>query len=170
MDPIDPRAPPPPQERMRPILFCSWDLSEHEKWMPPSPNWDGLPVDYIYMYVFPPYLRSIDRDKILVSKSMFMWMRNPMITLKSPYDSWLTQNSKWLPSKPAEITLISQWVQYWQYTPNAPARNVRNYVMLSLGLIPTWKVDATTTKLGWTTIFKMAPSEVKLRFRLLLRI
>ena len=34
----------PPQERMRPILFCSWDLSEHEKWMPPSPNWDGLPV------------------------------------------------------------------------------------------------------------------------------
>ena len=46
MGPIDPRAPPPPppQERMRPILFCSWDLSEHEKWMPPSPNWDGLPV------------------------------------------------------------------------------------------------------------------------------
>ena len=39
-----PRAPPPPQERMRPILFCSWDLSEHEKWMPPSPNWDGLLV------------------------------------------------------------------------------------------------------------------------------
>ena len=37
--------PPPPQERMRSILFCfSWDLSEHEKWMPPSPNWDGLPV------------------------------------------------------------------------------------------------------------------------------
>ena len=32
-----------------------------------------------------------------------------MITLKSPYDSWLTQNSKWLHSKPAEITLISQW-------------------------------------------------------------
>ena len=39
-----PCTPPPPQERMRPILFCSWDLSEHEKWMPPSPNWDGLPV------------------------------------------------------------------------------------------------------------------------------
>ena len=45
MGPIDPPCtPPPPQERMRPILFCSWDLSEHEKWMPPSPNWDGLPV------------------------------------------------------------------------------------------------------------------------------
>ena len=36
-----------------------------------------------------------------------MWMRNPMITLKSRgEDSWLTQNSKWLPSKPAKITLI----------------------------------------------------------------
>ena len=62
---------------------------------------------------------------ILVSKPMFMWMRNPIITLKSPYDSWLTQHSKWLPSKPAEITLISQWSQYWQYTPHVPARNVR---------------------------------------------
>ena len=48
-----------------------------------------------------------------------------MITLKSPYDSWLTQNSKWLPSKPAEITLISQWAQYWQYPSHVPARNVR---------------------------------------------
>ena len=38
-----------------------------------------------------------------------------MITLKSPFDSWSTQNSKWLPSKPAEITLISQYAQYWQY-------------------------------------------------------
>ena len=47
MDPIDPPCtPPPPQERMRPILLCSWDLSEHEKWMPPSPNWDGLPVGH----------------------------------------------------------------------------------------------------------------------------
>ena len=43
MGPIDPPCT-PPQERMRPILFCSWDLSEHEKWMPPSPNWDGRPV------------------------------------------------------------------------------------------------------------------------------
>ena len=43
--PDRPRVHPPPrQERMRTILFCSWDLSEHEKWMPPSPNWDGLPV------------------------------------------------------------------------------------------------------------------------------
>ena len=39
-----------------------------------------------------------------------------MVTLKNPYDSWLTRNSKWLPSKPAEITLINQWARYWQYT------------------------------------------------------
>ena len=54
------------------------------------------------------HVSKIDRDKILVSKPMFMWIRNPMITLKNPYDSWLTLNSKWLPSKPAEITLIGQ--------------------------------------------------------------
>ena len=48
MGPIDP--PPPTQERMRPILFCSWDLSEHEKWMPPSPNWDGLSVGRHFQY------------------------------------------------------------------------------------------------------------------------
>ena len=40
-----PRAPPPPpQECITPILLCFWDLSEHEKWMPPSPNWDRQPV------------------------------------------------------------------------------------------------------------------------------
>ena len=48
-------------------------------------------------------------------------MMNPMITLANPYDSWLTLNSKWLPSKPAEITLIGQWAQYWPYTPHIPA-------------------------------------------------
>ena len=32
------------QEPIKPILFCYWDLSQHEKWMPPSPNWDGLPI------------------------------------------------------------------------------------------------------------------------------
>ena len=33
------------QERMKTILFCYWDLSQNEKWMPPSPpNWDGLPM------------------------------------------------------------------------------------------------------------------------------
>ena len=36
--------PPPLQERMGPSLFCSWDSPEHEKCMPPSPNWDALPM------------------------------------------------------------------------------------------------------------------------------
>ena len=31
-------------ERMKPIVFCYWDLHQHENWMPPSPNWDGLPL------------------------------------------------------------------------------------------------------------------------------
>ena len=31
-------------ERMKPIVFCYWDLHQHEKWVSPSPNWDGLPV------------------------------------------------------------------------------------------------------------------------------
>ena len=70
---------------------------------------------------------------------MFMWMRNPMITLKHPYDSWLTRNSKWLPSKSAEITLISHWAQYWQYTPYAPARNVQNLCYFVTGIYPNMK-------------------------------
>ena len=36
-------------------------------------------------------------------------MRNPTITLTNLYDSWLTQNSKWLPSKPAEILVNSEF-------------------------------------------------------------
>ena len=41
-----PNRPPvhPPQDSMGPVLFCSWDLYHHEKWMPPSPKWDGLSV------------------------------------------------------------------------------------------------------------------------------
>ena len=34
-----PRADPPGS-----ILFCSLDPSKHEKLMPPSPNWDELPI------------------------------------------------------------------------------------------------------------------------------
>ena len=54
MGPIDPPPPRAPHGRMRPILFCCWEL--------------------------------------------------------------INSKLKWLPSKPAEITLISQWAQYWQYT------------------------------------------------------
>ena len=32
------------QESTKAILFCHWDLSQHEKPMPPSPDWDGLPI------------------------------------------------------------------------------------------------------------------------------
>ena len=104
---------------MRPILFCSWDLSEHAKWMRQSPNLDGLPVGrhfqngrhqnlWNYIFAYNSAFRR-DRDTTLVSKPMLVWMRNPMITLINPYDSWLTRNSKWLPSQPATITLISRW-------------------------------------------------------------
>ena len=62
-----------------------------------------------------------------------------MITLKSSYDSWLIQNSKWLPLKPAEITLISQWAPYWQYTPHAPARNTRKQCYFITGTYPNMK-------------------------------
>ena len=117
MGPIDPPPPPGTYETYF-ILFL--DLSEHEKWMPPLPNWDGLPVgrhfpnghqQNLWNYIFANNSVSrIDRDKILVYKPMFM--RNPMSTLKN--SPWLLVNSKlkWLPSKPAEITLISQWAQY----------------------------------------------------------
>ena len=62
-----------------------------------------------------------------------------MITIKNLYDSWLTLNSKWLPSKPAEITLIGQWAQYWQYTPHVPARNVRKLSYFITGTYPNIK-------------------------------
>ena len=71
--------------------------------MSPSPNWDGLPVGrhyqngrhqnlWNYIFAYNSVSRR-DRDKILVSKPMLVWMRNPMITLINPYDSWLTRNS-----------------------------------------------------------------------------
>ena len=91
----------------RPTLLYSWDLSEHEKWMPPITKlgWTtcGTPIS---KWPSSKLVSCIDRDKILVSNPMFMWMKNP-------YDPWLTRNSKWLPSKPAEITLNSQWAQYY---------------------------------------------------------
>ena len=66
-----------------------------------------------------------------------------MITLNKIPMTWLTLNSKWLPSKPAEITLIEQWAQYWQYTPHIPAMNVRKLSILSqeqnkIFLIRSW--------------------------------
>ena len=36
------------QERMKPILFCYWDLSLHEKWMTHRP----MELDYLYDAIF----------------------------------------------------------------------------------------------------------------------
>ena len=56
---------------MKPILFYYWDLSQHEKCMPPSPNLDGLPIMTPFAK-WPP--AKIDRDKILGSKPMlYTW-------------------------------------------------------------------------------------------------
>ena len=69
------------QERTKPMLFCHWNLSQHEKSMPPPLNWDGLPIQRNFLkwppakwnYVFAYYSESrIDRDNILVSKLMFV--------------------------------------------------------------------------------------------------
>ena len=35
---------PPRADSSGPIFFCSLDPSKHEKLMPPSPNWDELPI------------------------------------------------------------------------------------------------------------------------------
>ena len=73
----------PPQEPMRPILFCSRDLSKHEKWM-------DYPCDVIFKMASVKLVNvrfrynsasRIDRDKILVSALMFLKMENPMMIL-----------------------------------------------------------------------------------------
>ena len=103
MGPIYPPPPPPyPTGTYETYFILFLGLSEHEKWMPTSSNWDGLPVgrhfqngrhQNLWNYIFANNSVSrIDRDKILMSKPMFMWMRNPMITLKNLYDAWLTRN------------------------------------------------------------------------------
>ena len=57
-------------------------------------------------YVFVYYSASrIDRDKISVSKSMCFWMKNPMMTLKNPYDSWVNIGEYKLPINRGELRL-----------------------------------------------------------------
>jgi len=78
------------------ILFCFWDLSQHEKRMPPSSNWDGLLVwrnlkngrqrNYVFVYNS---ASKMDRYVFLVSTLMYLRMRNRMMRLTNPYDSWL---------------------------------------------------------------------------------
>ena len=97
---------------MRPILFCSWDISQHGKWIPPSPNSDGLPVwrhfqngvSEISEITFSP----ISRLGYIETRS---WCLYPYVEdeesndeITNRYDSWFTRNSKWLSFKPAKIT------------------------------------------------------------------
>ena len=91
-----------------------------------------------------------------------------MITLKNPYDSWLTRNSKWLLSKPTEITLANG--------PNTgnrpqmhPTGTYETYIMLfchwDLSQHKKWMPPSPNWDgLHYDVIFKMAASEVKLRF------
>ena len=55
-------------------------------------------------------------------------------------------------------------------TSNASIQDWVSFVHLLLASIPTWKLDVTITKLGWTIYMmpfsKMPTSEEKLRFRL----
>ena len=97
---------------------------------------------------------------------MFFWMKNPMITPKNPYDSWLSLgylgNSKWLSLKSTEITLFGTWDQW---TPHVPARNVSYFVT---GTYPNIKSGCHHHQIGmdylYDVIFKMAASEVKYVF------
>ena len=127
----------------KPMLFCHLDLSQHKKWMPPAPNWDGLPICRHFQngrqwseILFSHITSGLDRDKILVFKPIFFWMMNPMMTLKNPYDSWLTWNSKWLSLKPVEIIWIGPWAQL---TPYAPARNGYNLFYFVTEINPNMK-------------------------------
>ena len=87
---------------------------------------------------------------------MFMWMRNPLITLTNPYDSWLTLNSKWWPSKPAEITLIGQWAQYWQYA--AVTRTFHTLLTIYLRLGRTLPDSATRSPGLYSSILPTRPT------------
>ena len=76
----------PLSDPLRPILFCSLDPSKHEKWMPPSPNWDELSVwrhfqngrhgnwqNHVFAYNS---ASRVDRNKISVSTPIFLRVRN----------------------------------------------------------------------------------------------
>ena len=69
------------------------------------------------------------------------------------------------------MTLFGPWAQW---TPHVPARNVWNLSYFVTGTYPNVKSGCHHYQIGmdylYDTIFKMAASEVKLHFRLLLRI
>ena len=88
---------------VRPILFCSLDPSKHEKWMPPSPNWDELPVwrhfqngrhenwqNHVFAYNS---ASNVDRNEISGSTPIFFRVRNSIKAFAGFYDfNWLIMN------------------------------------------------------------------------------
>ena len=79
-------------------------------------------------------------------------------------NSWLTRNSKWLSLKSTEMTLFGPWPN----GPHVPARNVWNLSYFVTGTYPNIHHHQIGMDYLYGVIFKMAASEVKLRFRLLL--
>ena len=112
------------QERTKAMLFCHWDLSQHEKPMPPYYLYSAIfkMAASEFNYVFTYYSTSrIDGDKILVSKTMFFWMKNTMITLQKPIGLLVNAEFK------LAVFEINRNDINWSMGPmdsHAPARNV----------------------------------------------
>ena len=108
----------------------------------------------------PPPHRYTDRDNILVFIPMSLCMSNPMITLEYPYDSLLARNLKWLTLK-LRFTSRNHIHLPGTYEP---------YFIFFTGTYTNMKSGCHHHQIGmnylYHAIFKMAASEVKLRFRL----
>ena len=106
-------------------------------------------------------------DKIFVSKPMFFWMKNPMITLKKSI--WLLVNAEF---KLAVFEINRNYINWSMgpMDPHAPARNVWNLSYFVTGTYPNMKRGCHHHQIGmdylYDTILKIANSEVKLHFRL----
>ena len=92
----------PLSDPLRPILFCSLDPSKHEKWMPPSPNWDELPVwrhfqngchgnwqNHVFAYNS---ASRVDRNEISVSTPILFRVGNSIKAFTGFYDFYLTHD------------------------------------------------------------------------------
>ena len=92
----------PLSDPLRPILLCLLDLCEHEKWMPPSPNWDELSVwrrfqngrhgnwqNHVFAYIS---ASMGDRNEISVSTPIFLRVRNSIKAFTGFYDFYLTHD------------------------------------------------------------------------------
>ena len=120
-----PRAPPPPRNVSDLFYFVpgtclNMKSGFHHHQIGMDNLWDAIlkmTAIKISVYYISAYnsVSKIDRDKMLVCDIQMTHVyvdEESNDNTENPYDPWLTLNSKWLPSKPAEITLISQWAQY----------------------------------------------------------